>query len=119
MSVDTIRSLPAFRPRLPPPPRGLSAESRRFWRAIVAEYEVGPHHLALLRIACASLDRLRQCEEAIAAEGVTITGRFGRRAHPLLATEAAARIGFMRAVREMGIDLADPAISKPPSRWRA
>ena len=106
------------RPALPGAPRHLSTESRRLWRTVVAEYELAGHHLALLERACEALDRLKEARAAIKADGAYVPGRFGVRAHPALAVEATSRIAFARIVRELGLDIDAPAVSRPPSRWR-
>lgn len=106
------------RPALPAAPRHLGTVSRRLWRSVVAEYELAPHHLALLERACEALDRIREAQAAIAADGAYIPGRFGLKAHPGLAVEAQCRIAFARIVRELGLDIEAPVTSRPPTRWR-
>jgi P27 family predicted phage terminase small subunit len=106
------------RPQPPRAPGHLSTESRDLWRRIVADYELERHHLAILERACEALDRLRECQAAIAREGITVEGRFGPRPHPAAPIEAQSRIAFLRAVRELGLDLEAP-ISRPPTRWRS
>jgi P27 family predicted phage terminase small subunit len=104
--------------RLPAPPKHLSSEARSLWVAVVAGYELEPRHEKTLLVALESLDRLRQAPRAIEADGPYPADRFGQpKAHPALAIERDSRIAYLRAMREMGLDLSEPISSRPPSRW--
>jgi P27 family predicted phage terminase small subunit len=101
----------------PAPPRHLSAAARKFWRSVLAAYELETHHLAILAAACEAMDRMAEARAAIEADGAYISGRFGMKAHPALAIERDSRTAMLRAIRELGLDLEAPASSRPPSRW--
>jgi P27 family predicted phage terminase small subunit len=103
--------------KLPPPPKGLSAEARKFWTAVVTDYTLEAHHLAILERACEQLDRLRAAQAAIGEHGLLIDGRFGLKPNPAVGMARDATTLHMRALRELGLDLEAPATSRPPSRW--
>lgn len=98
-------------------PSHLSAEAGALWSSVLADYDLEAHHRGILERACEALDRLRQAQAAIEREGITVEGRFGPKAHPAVGIERDARTAFLRAVRELGLDLEAPA-SRPPSAWR-
>jgi phage terminase small subunit len=100
-----------------PSPRHLSPESKRLWRETTRVYELEARHLTILCVALEALDRLREAQAAIARDGLTSEGRFGPKAHPAIAIERDSRIAFLRATRELGLDL-ETAASRPPTPWR-
>lgn len=89
-------------------PKTLSTEARRWWHRIIAEYEIADDGgLFLLQTALESFDRMRDCQRAIAADGITVLDRFDqRKPHPLLAAERDARSSLLLAFRQLNIDVA-------------
>lgn len=55
---------------LPPPPAGIRAGGRRLWVAVLTEYDLEEHELALLREACRTVDLLDRLDAAVRADGV-------------------------------------------------
>ena len=98
-------------------PRHLSESSRAFWRQISADYELESHHLRLLTLACEALDRVDEARAVIAAEGAFLEGRFGKKLHPAILLEDRSRLAAARLLRELGLDLEAPAVTRPPSRF--
>ena len=112
--------LPVARaPATPRPPAHLASDGRRLWRRVMAEYQVDdPAGAELLRLAAEALDRAAQARQILAAEGLTIEGRFGGKTHPAVAIERDSSLRAARLLRELGVTLDPPEQSRPPSRWR-
>jgi hypothetical protein len=89
--------------------------TRRWWGAVIAEYELEEHHVRLLTLAAESWDRATQAREAIDREGLTYVDRFGTpRVRPEVAVERDSRIAFARLLRELSLDVEPPAEVRPP-----
>ena len=96
-------------PDLPPPPAHLSAETAAWWSQIVGDYVLESHHLRQLQAACEAWDRCQQAREVLGREGLTFDDRFGcPHPRPEIAVERDARVAFLRALRELGLDIAPP-----------
>lgn len=95
-------------------PSHLSEESAKWFRAVLAEYELGEHHLRILQAACESWDRCQEARRVLAEQGLTYLDRFGApRGRPEIAVERDNRLAFLRAVRELGLDLEQPTTPRP------
>ena len=102
--------IPAKRTRLPgvpPPPKALSAEARRTWRVLVAEYGVvDPAGLAILAAGLEAFDRMRGAQAAILVDGATFRDRFGQvQMHPAVRIERDSRAAWLAALKAMNFDL--------------
>lgn len=92
-------------PKRPAPPAHLSASMRAWWRQVVADYDLEPHHLLLLAQACEAHDRATQAREQVDAAGPVTTDRFGQlRAHPAVQIERDSRAAFARLVRQLDLE---------------
>ena len=99
----------------PEAPAHLRPETALWWRSVLADYELEEHHLRLLHLACEAWDRGQQARERLDRDGLTIpTGDGGLKAHPCVAIERDARIGFARLVRELDLDAGAPSESRRP-----
>ena len=98
----------------PKPPPHLTNSTKAWWREVVRDYALEPHHLRLLQAACESWDRLQQARELLATDGLVVHGREGGvRPHPAVAIERDCKIGFARLIRELDLDV------EPPSSLRS
>src|SRR5262249_43667506 len=61
---------PATSAELPPPPAHLSEAMQAWWRQVMTDYQLEPHHLRLLEAACDAWDRLVQARETLREEGL-------------------------------------------------
>ena len=106
------------------PPKHLSTEARRWWRRVMAEYEISDDGgQLLLQTALEAFDRMRNCQSAIERDGELVKDRFDQlKAHPLLSAERDARAQMMAALKHLNLDL-EPLRDRPgrPSgvtHWR-
>lgn len=94
-------------------PRHLSAEMKAFWAEIMAEYELEVDARLILRAACENWDRAQQAREQIAKDGLLLDGR----RHPAVDVEKQAYSLYLRAMRQLGLDVVAPGpIGRPPGR---
>jgi phage terminase small subunit len=102
-------------PKTIKPPAHLHRDTARWWRSVVADYELDPHHVRLLTLAAEAYDRAADARAALAEHGTTFVDRFGQpRARPEVAIERDSRIAFARLLRELDLDAEPPPSSRPP-----
>jgi P27 family predicted phage terminase small subunit len=103
----------------PGPPRDLKPSGRALWTRIQREYGIKDSGgLELLAQACQAADRIEECGDKIAREGLTITSRSGMvKEHPLLKYEAINRAFVVRTLHRLGLDV-EPVSGpgRPPGR---
>ncbi|HOD36807.1 MAG TPA: hypothetical protein PLR20_05755 [Syntrophales bacterium] len=104
----------------PEPPSTLKEAGRKFWIAVLKEFEIrDAHDLARLERACLFLDDEDQAMKAIESDGMFIRNRYGGLVeHPGTKIIQQSRIGFLRAVREIAIDLGSIPESRPPGLYK-
>ncbi len=103
--------------KLPTAPSHLQSPTRKWWRGVVTDYELQPHHLRLLTLAAEAWDRCQQARAVLDTQGLTFTDKHGQpRARPEVAIERDSRIAFARLLRELSLDVEPPAESRPPRR---
>ena len=105
----------------PKAPSGLTKRSRDLWSAVLADYDLGPAELEVLRGALESLDRADEAAKVLKAEGLSTVDRYGSpKAHPLLDVEQRCRTAFRQSVRQLGLEVEDDAGRAPhPASVRA
>lgn len=90
------------------PPTHLSQATAKWWKSVVADYELDPHHLRILTLASEAWDRGQAAREVVDREGMTFIDRFGSpKPRPEVAIERDSRIGFARLLRELALDGVD------------
>jgi P27 family predicted phage terminase small subunit len=91
----------------PAPPDHFGEPERQIWRGIFHDYGLSADvATAVLATALEAHQRARECREAIAAEGMTLTGRDGQtKVHPLLAVERDARAQWLAGIKALGLEL--------------
>lgn len=92
------------KPKTTAPPPHLSADARKFWTSIHADFVVDDGAgLALLRAAAEAFDRAQDARKLIEKDGgPVLTDRFGqRKPHPAVAIERDARGQLVSAIRAL------------------
>lgn len=102
-------------------PGHLSPEAKSWWARLTAEHELDDAAGRLLLLtALESFDRMRDCQRAIAGDGLVTRGSKRQpRAHPLLAAERDARGQMLAALKALNLDLEPtrPGPGRPPGSW--
>ena len=84
-------------------PGHLSGEMRAFWKRVIAEYELEGDALLILKTACEAYDRAQEARTLIAKDGPVVN----QRRHPAIDIESKSQSTFLRAMRQLGLDLVD------------
>jgi phage terminase small subunit len=90
----------------PRAPAYLSPASRRLWRTVVVEYELGPGEVEILALALVALDRAAEARRILDHEGIVVAGLHSPRVHPCVAIERSSSLTFGRLLRQLGLDAA-------------
>ena len=95
-------------------PDYLSTASKAWWTSVTEEYDLEPHHVKLLEMACVAWDRCENARQVISTDGATFIDRYGQpKARPEVAIERDSRIAFTRLVRELDLDF--QGSERPPA----
>lgn len=99
---------------LPKPPTTLSKAGKLFWKKVIADFDLEPHHMEILKQACLCLDDLNLAEAALKEHGRYFKDRYDQwKEHPAAGDAKQLRGLFQRLVRELGLDVNVPE-SRPP-----
>lgn len=92
-----------------PPPDHFSDQIVLWWHEVMREYDLEPHHIRLLALACEAWDRGQQARILLASEGLVYYDRFNApKVRPEVAIERDSRTAFARLLRELDLDLDGP-----------
>ena len=97
-------------------PAHLSAQMRKFYRDILDRFVLEDYHRLILQAACEAHDRCQKARRVLDRDSATYVDRFGS-PHPRPETkvEIDSRAQFLRSLRELGLDLANSEVSRPPT----
>ena len=96
------------------PPKYLSPESRRLWRAITGEWMLDPHHLHLLRCCCEALDTAERARIELAKSGDFFINRHNEiKPHPAINVQRDAIGLFNRTLKALGLDIEEVKPATP------
>src|SRR5580658_4243565 len=85
-------------------PCHFSPKMREFYAQVTDQYDLEPEALLMLQTACDAWDRAQQAREQLAKEGLIL----GTRRHPAIDIEAQFTGLFLRALRQLGLDVVPP-----------
>ena len=102
------------------PPSHLRPATKRWVRDVLATWILDEHHAKLLFRAAEAWDRGEEAREIIAAKGMTYDDRFGQPCpRPEIAIERDSAIRYARMLRELDLDIDEPAASRRPPALRS
>lgn len=111
-----------------PPPPSLGDAGREFWEDVTSVYALSPAEYAILRRACAAMDRLAQIDAALSVAEMSVEGSRGQlRAHPLLVAANDAERTLDVLIRALSFPMPDEttgkrrspqAVAAAQQRWR-
>jgi phage terminase small subunit len=91
------------------PPDHFSDATKAWWIEIITTHRIERHQLRALTAAAEAWDLKEQAREILAKRGLTYEDDRGMiRARPEAAIMRDNRIGYLRAMRELGLDKAEP-----------
>jgi P27 family predicted phage terminase small subunit len=111
--LSVIAANPTPTKRDPPsmPPDHLQEKTKEWWKSIAAHFQLEPHQYRILQSACEAWDLYQHARAELNKYGLTFTDDKGMvRARPEAAIARDARTSFLRALRELKLDV-DPPLS--------
>ena len=98
-------------------PQHLAGATQIWFRSVLRDYAMEPHHVKLLTQACQAWDRAEAARQAIEQHGMVYQDRFNApRARPEIAIERDSRLAFARLLRELCLDIEPPSEVRLPRR---
>lgn len=71
--------------RPPPPPRGLKATGKAYWKAILAEFDLNAAEKLELEVLCQTMDDRQDARDVVTEMGMIVDGAAGQpRVNPLV-----------------------------------
>jgi P27 family predicted phage terminase small subunit len=96
-------------------PAWLRPETKKWFASVLDDFEMQPHDIKLLTLACEAFDRATSARETIAECGAYYTDRFNApRKHPAVSVLEASTIAFARLTRELSLSDTTPDDNRPP-----
>src|SRR5829696_5531697 len=95
--------------RKPTPPKGSGAAGKRLWRAVLDDFDLEEHELALLRQAVRVADLCEELQTQVDAEGLMLAGRV----HPGLVELRQQRILLARLVVALRVPMGEQESETP------
>jgi phage terminase small subunit len=91
---------------IPPAPKGLSREAKRWWGTILEAHDLQDGALLILESALECWDRMRQAQAVIEAKGMSYDDRFGQsKVRPEVLIERDMKAAMVRHLAALKLDL--------------
>jgi len=96
-------------------PEHLRPASKAWFRQVMRNYELEPHHIRLLTLACEAFERAEDAQKTLGKEGLIYLDRFGSpHPRPEVKIKEQAEIIFARLLRDLALDVEPPkGIGRP------
>ena len=100
-------------------PQDLGPEGRKFWKKTLSEYEISAaHDFSKLADAARCRDTIERCVKILEKDGPIFTDKNGLpRRHPAQKVLLECQAMFLRACREIGLDLISDENQRPPRQY--
>jgi len=101
-------------------PSHLETATKKWFRQVLEEYDLEPHHVKLLTLAAEAWDRSCEAEKAIRKWGVLYkeSSTDKPKLNPCIKVKEQAEIIFARLLRELNLDIEPPKASgRPPNLY--
>lgn len=93
-------------------PKVLKRRGRGLWRDLMAKYEFDEHEVPVLLESCRAVDRIDALEEAIARDGLMISGSTGQSVlHPAVAELRQQQAALARLLTQLNLDAAEGGVA--------
>lgn len=104
--------------RIKPCPSDLGKAGRKFWRKVLQQFTLEDEHdLERLHVAATCLDFISKYRQVLEEEGQFFLDRYNQpKEHPAAEGIRKNQICYLRAIRELGLDL-DTSDTRPPPRY--
>ena len=98
-------------------PTHLSPGTAQWWRSVMSEYALEPHHIRLLTLAAEAYDSAQDAREIFSVKARLFIDRFDQpKPRPEVAIQRDSAIGFARMLRELDLEYQRPTDrARPPA----
>jgi hypothetical protein len=104
---------------LPSPPDHLQPSTKEWWIQVLRNSGIEQHKLRALQVAAEAFDRKEQARISVEKYGLVYIDPKGMiRARPEVAIERDSRIAFLRALRDLDLEVDLPAELEPRALFR-
>jgi len=99
------------------PPKHLTKQAQADWKRFHTDYQLDSDCEDILVELLESMDRKREAQAELKADGITVKNRFGElRPHPACAVERDMRLQILRCLRAIGLPLSEEQSKRKPGR---